>query len=75
MCYHKSFFISILNETFSNYRVIVFIITWFSNKDVKQVVWSIIAGFHPLCKEDRGWSSVYCPKNRWVTFSPKKGGS
>lgn len=61
------FFWSLVNDASSNLKLIVFIITGFSKKEVKQM---IVAGSPLLCKENGGWSSVY--SSRIPLPPPKK---
>ena len=59
------FFVSLVNETLSNFKFNVFIITRsvFSNKYVKQIILINQSWISPTLQKDGDWSFVYSSKN------------
>ena len=65
-----------MNETLSNFKFNVFIITRsvFSNKYVKQIILINQNWISPTLQRDGDWSFVYSAKNGEGCISPKKRG-
>ena len=65
-----------MNETLSNFKFNVFIITRsvFSNKYVKQIISINQNWISPTLQKDGDWSFVYSSKNGEGYISPKKRG-
>ena len=61
-----SFFVSLVNDTFSNLKLKVFIITGFicRNKYMKELVLVNHNWISPMLQRDGDWSSVYSPKKK-----------
>ena len=70
------FFVRLVNETLSNFKFNVFIITRsvFSNKYVNQIILINQSWISPTLQKDGDWSFVYSSKNGEGYISLKKKG-